>query len=159
MRARGGRNGSPPCWGRPGSEPSTSPDFVATQETAKPLADLLQLTPIEESDPVQLVAKLRTHGNETVLVVGHSDTVPDVIKAFGGPTVTIADDNFVDDLCPRAGNRRAHSARVQLIVARRSHRYRDELLVASRHALQRRTGSCNAPRTARTPGAPRGPSS
>ena len=71
--------------------------FRRTQETAKPVADLLQLTPIEESDSVQLVAKLRTHGNETVLVVGHSDTVPDIIKAFGGPTVTIADNEF-DDL-------------------------------------------------------------
>jgi broad specificity phosphatase PhoE len=71
--------------------------FRRTQETAKPLADLVQLTPIEESDTVELIAKLRTHGDETVLVVGHSDTVPDVIKAFGGPNVTIADDAF-DDL-------------------------------------------------------------
>jgi len=68
--------------------------FRRTQETAKPIADLLQLTPLEESDTVQLVAKLRTQGNETVLVVGHSDTVPDVIKAFGGPAVTIGDDEF-----------------------------------------------------------------
>jgi broad specificity phosphatase PhoE len=68
--------------------------FRRTQDTAKPLADLLRLTPIEESDTVQLVAALRTRGNETVLVVGHSDTVPDVIKAFGGPAVTIADDEF-----------------------------------------------------------------
>ena len=71
--------------------------FRRTQETARPLADLLQLTPIEESDTVELVGKLRAHGGETVLVVGHSDTVPDVIKAFGGPSVTIADDAF-DDL-------------------------------------------------------------
>ena len=71
--------------------------FRRTQETAKPLADLLKLTPIEASDTVQLVAKLRTQGDGTVLVVGHSDTVPDVIKAFGGPTVTIADEEF-DDL-------------------------------------------------------------
>ena len=40
------------------------------------------------------MAKLRAHGNETVLVVGHADTVPDVIKAFGGPVVTLADDEF-----------------------------------------------------------------
>ncbi len=71
--------------------------FRRTQDTAKPTADLLRLTPIEESDTVQLVAKLREHGSETVLVVGHSDTVPDVIKAFGGPLVTIDDDEF-DDL-------------------------------------------------------------
>jgi broad specificity phosphatase PhoE len=70
--------------------------FRRTQETAKPLADLLHLTPSEESDTDQLVAKLRAHGGETVLVVGHSDTVPDVIKAFGGPPVTIGDDQFGD---------------------------------------------------------------
>lgn len=68
--------------------------FRRTQETARPLADRLQLTPIVESDTDALVAKLRTHGAETVLVVGHSDTVPDVIRAFGGPPVTIADDEF-----------------------------------------------------------------
>lgn len=71
--------------------------FRRTQETAKPLAELLHLTMIEESDTLPLVTKLRTHGNETVLVVGHSDTVPFLIKAFGGPTVTIGDDEF-DDL-------------------------------------------------------------
>jgi broad specificity phosphatase PhoE len=71
--------------------------FARTRQTAKPLADLLRLTPIEESDTQHLIAQLRTHGDENVLVVGHSDTVPDVIKAFGGPSVTIADDAF-DDL-------------------------------------------------------------
>lgn len=71
--------------------------FRRTKETAQPLADLLHLTPLEESDAVQLVAKLRTHLDETVLVVGHSDTVPDVIKAFGGPPPAIGDDDF-DDL-------------------------------------------------------------
>jgi broad specificity phosphatase PhoE len=71
--------------------------FRRTKDTAQPLADALQLAPIVESDTVQLIAKLRTHLDETVLVVGHSDTVPDVIQAFGGPSVTIADDAF-DDL-------------------------------------------------------------
>lgn len=70
--------------------------FRRTHDTAQPLADELHLTPIEESDTTQLVAKLRTHLDHTVLVVGHSDTVPDVIKAFGGPAVTIADDEFDD---------------------------------------------------------------
>ena len=71
--------------------------FRRTQETAKPLADRLRLSPIVASDPAQLLAELRTRGNETVLVVGHSDTVPGVIQAFGGPAVTIGDDAF-DDL-------------------------------------------------------------
>jgi broad specificity phosphatase PhoE len=68
--------------------------FRRTQETAKPTADRLGIAPTEESDTDELVAKLRAHTDETVLVVGHSDTVPDVIKAFGGPAVTIADDEF-----------------------------------------------------------------
>lgn len=71
--------------------------FRRTQETAQPLADRLRLAPIVASDPEQLLAELRTRGNETVLVVGHSDTVPGVIAAFGGPAVTIGDDAF-DDL-------------------------------------------------------------
>jgi broad specificity phosphatase PhoE len=71
--------------------------FRRTSETAKPLADRLHLTPIEESDPAALIATLRSRGRGTVLVVGHSDTVPDVIAALGGPAVTIADDEF-DDL-------------------------------------------------------------
>ena len=71
--------------------------FRRTQETAKPVADLLRLTAIVESDPEQLIAQLRTHAGETVLVVGHSDTIPDVIAAFGGPPVTIGEDEF-DDL-------------------------------------------------------------
>ncbi len=68
--------------------------FRRTQETARPLAERLGLAAIVESDTDALIAKLRTHGSETVLVVGHSDTVPDVIRAFGGPAVTIADDEF-----------------------------------------------------------------
>jgi broad specificity phosphatase PhoE len=68
--------------------------FRRTIDTAQPLAEALHLTPTVESDTQQLVAKLRSHLDENVLVVGHSDTVPDVIKAFGGPTVTIGDDDF-----------------------------------------------------------------
>ncbi len=71
--------------------------FRRTQETAKPLLDVLKLERTEESDTDQLVAKLRARLDENVLVVGHSDTVPDVIKAFGGPAVAIDDDEF-DDL-------------------------------------------------------------
>lgn len=71
--------------------------FRRTRETAQPTADRLGLTPIVESDTTELVTALKTRGDATVLVVGHSDTIPDVIKAFGGPAVAIADDDF-DDL-------------------------------------------------------------
>jgi broad specificity phosphatase PhoE len=70
--------------------------FQRTKDTAQPLADALRLTPIVKSDTDDLVADLKQHVNDTVLVVGHSDTVPDVIKAFGGPSVTIGDDDFGD---------------------------------------------------------------
>lgn len=71
--------------------------FRRTRETAEPTATRLGLTPIVESDTNELVTALRKRNAETVLVVGHSDTLPDVIKAFGGPAVTIDDDEF-DDL-------------------------------------------------------------
>jgi broad specificity phosphatase PhoE len=70
--------------------------FRRTKDTAQPLADLLRLTPSTESDTDALVAELRQHVDDTVLVVGHSDTVPDVIAAFGGPSVAIGDDDFGD---------------------------------------------------------------
>jgi broad specificity phosphatase PhoE len=71
--------------------------FRRTQETAKPTADRLGLVPIVESDTNELVTALRKRNAETVLVVGHSDTLPDVIEAFGGPAIAIDDDDY-DDL-------------------------------------------------------------
>jgi hypothetical protein len=41
-----------------------------------------------------LVAKIKSHKSGAVLVVGHSNTVPVIVKALGGPTVTVADDEY-----------------------------------------------------------------
>ena len=41
-----------------------------------------------------LIAKVRQHPNEVVLIVGHSNTLPAIIKALGGPAVTIKDDEY-----------------------------------------------------------------
>ena len=71
--------------------------FRRTQETAKPAAERLGLVPIVESDTNELVKALKARGNDAVLVVGHSDTLPDVIEAFGGPAVAVGDDDY-DDL-------------------------------------------------------------
>jgi broad specificity phosphatase PhoE len=71
--------------------------FRRSRDTAAPLAAALKLEPVVESETSALVAKLKARDEPTVLVVGHSDTLPDIVKAFGGPTVTIADDQF-DDL-------------------------------------------------------------
>lgn len=55
------------------------------RESAAPLAARLGLTPIEYDprDTPGLVARLRSEEG-TVLVVGHSNTVPDIVAGLGG---------------------------------------------------------------------------
>jgi phosphohistidine phosphatase SixA len=71
-------------------------EFKRTQQTAAPLAKALGLTVkvIPSKSTADLVKQLEaTKGN--VMVVGHSNSVPDVIKALGISTpVTIGDDDF-----------------------------------------------------------------
>ena len=44
------------------------------------------LTVLPKGDPQQLVERLRkNHGNQTVLLIGHTDTLPDLLKALGHP--------------------------------------------------------------------------
>jgi len=72
-------------------------EFHRTQDTARPLASRLNLTVqnIPAKDTAALVAKVKAdHARDVVLVVGHSNTVPDLIKAFGGPVVTIGDEEY-----------------------------------------------------------------
>lgn len=72
-------------------------EFKRTQETAKPLASKLglEVQVVASKDYASLVAKIRTnHARDTVLVIGHSNTLPEAIKAFGGPEVKIADDDY-----------------------------------------------------------------
>jgi broad specificity phosphatase PhoE len=60
-----------------------------TSDTAKPLADALGLTPEIvplTGDHVKAVADaVRRRAGEVVLVVGHSNTIPAIIGALGGP--------------------------------------------------------------------------
>ena len=71
-------------------------EFRRTRQTAAPLADALRLEPtvISSKDTAALVARLKSlSGN--ALVVGHSNSVPDVVKALGVATpIAIADDEF-----------------------------------------------------------------
>ncbi len=72
-------------------------EFTRTQQTAAPAAAALGLTPvvISASDVAGLANHIRDNRNgEKTLVVGHSDTVPKVIAAFGGPAVNIPEDEF-----------------------------------------------------------------
>lgn len=66
--------------------------FRRTQQTAAPLAAKLGLTvqsrPIDidepASYPTELAVHLRSLAGKTVLVVGHSNTVPDIVAALTG---------------------------------------------------------------------------
>jgi phosphohistidine phosphatase SixA len=71
-------------------------EYRRTQETAAPLAKALGLTPvvISSKDRQSLVARLK-QGSEPALVVGHSNTVPEVLNALGVTTpITIADTEY-----------------------------------------------------------------
>jgi len=60
-------------------------DYKRTRQTVAPLAARLDLTPIlyDPHDTQGLIARVRAeHG--AVLIVGHSNTVPEIIAALGG---------------------------------------------------------------------------
>ena len=71
-------------------------EFKRTRQTAAPLAEKLKLDPVMSAsrDPDPLMAAVRTStGN--VLIVGHSNTVPDLLKRLGvKETIAIADNEY-----------------------------------------------------------------
>jgi len=72
-------------------------EFRRTQDTAKPLATKLglQLRTVPSRDTGALVADVRSrHAKDVILVVGHSNTVPDIIKSLCGASVTIAEREY-----------------------------------------------------------------
>jgi 2,3-bisphosphoglycerate-dependent phosphoglycerate mutase len=71
-------------------------EYKRTQETAAPLAKASNLVPIvvQASDTAGLAARLR-QGGGNALVIGHSNTVPQVLKALGiDEPVTIGDGDY-----------------------------------------------------------------
>ena len=68
-------------------------EFFRTRETVKPLSQASGVAILESKDDV--VAKvLAVHGG-TVVIAGHSNTIPDLIQKLGGPAgVTIGDPEF-----------------------------------------------------------------
>jgi probable phosphoglycerate mutase len=67
-----------------------------TKQTAAPLARALHLDPtvVAANERAALIAKLKDASGD-VLVVGHSNTIPDLIRALGITTpVTIADNDY-----------------------------------------------------------------
>ena len=74
-------------------------EYRRARQTAAPLAQKLKLTPIVSAakDPDPLIAQVRQL-KTNVLIVGHSNTLPDLMKRLGVTSeVKIGDDDF-DDL-------------------------------------------------------------
>jgi broad specificity phosphatase PhoE len=72
-----------------------------TQQTAEPIAVRLHLKPIviAKEDIDALVSQLRKAGDdETVLVVGHADTLPLIVQRLGGGSVAPFPDTEYDRL-------------------------------------------------------------
>ncbi len=68
-----------------------------TQQTAAPLAARLKLTPmvLSGANVNDLVERLKKLGTDrTVLVVGHSNTLPKIVEGLGGATSAISDTEF-----------------------------------------------------------------
>jgi broad specificity phosphatase PhoE len=86
--------------------------FARTKLTAEPLAAKLGLTVasislksnpanprlIAEESTTEVVNKILQGPGENVLVVGHSNSIPDVIKMLGGDVVPTIDERKFDDL-------------------------------------------------------------
>jgi broad specificity phosphatase PhoE len=74
-------------------------EFTRTQQTAQPLAQLLGLTlalvPAPDVLAEQIVAG--RHG-DIVMIVGHSNTIPELINALGGGPVPIIGERDFDNL-------------------------------------------------------------
>ena len=71
-------------------------EFKRTQQTAAALAKALGLTvtTLPAKDNATLMAKLRA-SNGNALVVGHGDTIPDLIKALGiSDPINIAENDY-----------------------------------------------------------------
>ena len=86
--------------------------FARTKLTAEPLAKQLGITPtalnlkLNPSNPRQIaeestketVDKIMSHGGGSVLVIGHSNSIPDVIKMLGADVAPTIDEKKFDDL-------------------------------------------------------------
>lgn len=75
--------------------------YARTRQTVQPLADQLGLTPVEydAGDGAALIATiLADHRGKTVLVAGHSNTVPALIGLLGGPELPDIDGRVYHDL-------------------------------------------------------------
>jgi broad specificity phosphatase PhoE len=78
-----------------------STNYQRTRSTAEPLAKQLSITPvILDAKDSSLFSKTIREKNagQTVLVVGHSNTIPEIIQGLGGPAMEEIDETVYDNL-------------------------------------------------------------
>lgn len=81
-------------------------EFKRTQETAAPTARAAHVTPtvVPANDVPGLIGKLRVL-NGNALVVGHGNTIPELVKALGVATpISIPDDDYTEILVVSLGD-------------------------------------------------------
>ncbi len=94
-------------------------EFKRTQQTAEPLASSakINVTTVPANETPALVAKLQaTEGN--ALVVGHSNTIPEIAKALGASIVFALNESDYDDLFVLVPGTTPQFIRLHLPVAR-----------------------------------------
>ena len=71
-------------------------EFKRTQDTAKPLAMKtgVAVEQVGSKDTALLIAKIKAHPDDVVLVVSHSNTLPAILKALVGVDLAIADNEY-----------------------------------------------------------------
>ena len=71
-------------------------EFQRTQLTAAPLAARIHVKPIvlPANDTGALVKAIRARDSGVVVVVGHSNTLPEIIAALGGPPLKIPESEY-----------------------------------------------------------------
>ena len=80
-----------------GIEAVFSSQTTRTVQTAQPMAHVagVEVQTYDPSKPEAMVAKVKALKGGAVLVVGHSNTVPALVRMFGGaPGTDIADDEY-----------------------------------------------------------------
>jgi broad specificity phosphatase PhoE len=68
--------------------------FKRTQQTAAVVASRHHLAPRIMTEPADLASAIRARQSGIVLVVGHSNTIPQTITLLGGPTLQVGDTEF-----------------------------------------------------------------
>jgi broad specificity phosphatase PhoE len=82
-------------------------EFKRTQQTAAPTATSARVTPtlVAAQDTASLVARLRQL-NGNALVVGHGDTIPNIVKALGiNSSINIPDTDYSELLIVILGDK------------------------------------------------------